>query len=74
MVVNSAVIIAKLTPFATRTTELTLLVPPWLPQGRRHALEDVVFVQGCPGPSVASCAAPVARDWKRVIEYPGKEV
>lgn len=66
MVVKRAVMTAKLTPLATRTTEATLLVP--LPQGRRHWLDGVPDAQGLPGPREASNAAEVARDWNKVME------
>lgn len=68
MVVKRAVMMAKLTPLATSTTELTLLVP--LPHGRRHPLEGVPELQGFPGPREASYPADVAKDWNNVMEYP----
>lgn len=42
----------KLTPVATRTTELTLFVP--FPQGTTHCPEEPSAVQLDPGPATGS--------------------
>jgi len=59
---------AKLTPVATRTTELTFFVPP--AQGTTHRPEEPSAEQLDPGPATGSYPAAKARDWKRVIEKP----
>ena len=43
---------AKLTPVATRITELTLFVPP--AQGTTHCPEEPVAEQSDPGPAIGS--------------------
>ena len=58
--------IAKLTPFATRTIELTFLVP--LPHGSMQELDGVLAEHGFPGPRDASNPAEVARDRNSVME------
>lgn len=59
---------AKLTPDATRTTELTFFVPP--AQGNTHCPEEFSPEQEDPGPATGSYPAAKARDWKRVNEKP----
>ena len=49
---------AKLTPFATKTMELTALVP--LPQGNTHFPETPLPRQDEPGPRTGSYPAAVA--------------
>ena len=51
---------AKLTPVATRTTELTLLVPP--PQGTTHCPEESSAEQSDSGPATGSYPAVKIRD------------
>lgn len=59
---------AKLTPEATRTTELTFFVPP--AQGSTHCPEELSAEQEDPSPATGSYPAAKARDWKRVNEKP----
>ena len=63
---------AKLTPVATRTTELTALVP--CPQGRTHCPDASSARHEDPGPLTGSYPAIVASDWNRVIEKPVRMV
>ena len=57
---------AKLTPFATKTMELTALVP--LPQGNTHFPDAPFPRQDEPGPRTGSYPAWVASPWKSVKE------
>jgi len=57
---------AKLAPFATKTIELTVLVP--LPQGSTHFPDAPASRQDEPGPRTGSYPAAEARDWKSVRE------
>jgi hypothetical protein len=64
MVVNKAVIKAKLMPFAISTTLETDFVP--LPQGTTHWPEAVVARHDELGPATGSYPAAVASPWNKV--------
>lgn len=63
---------AKLTPLATRTMELTDLVPP--DQGRTHCPEASGAEQDDPGPLTGSYPAAFASDWNNVMENPDRDM
>lgn len=65
---GSIILTAKLRPLATRTTELTDLLPP--DQGSTHCPDAFASVQDEPFPLTGSQPAAVASDWNSVIEYP----